>query len=274
MSPVVMVGQKLTDSNQHAIQAYLYMSRLQHISNEVALPIPCKLSQHSNDASSISDQVINSDEDVLSRGITSISGSITIGVAKPSVTSVLASCDFVGLLGAGLTGRVEEYIYDGKPVAVKVGHPFNPGRDKEDAFKHVGNEIEIYDRLTDLQGQVVPRVMASGFENWFTTGGMILITEKVGKTLVKKKDGLFVDGTKLCTEDVAEIRRKALEALDAILACDVAHMDAKFSNLRVEKINGEFHLWWIDFGLAEETDCADDKELERRDCILMFAPYI
>lgn len=88
------------------------------------------------------------------------------------------------------------------------------------------------------------------------------------------EEGLYVDGKKLCTADVAEIRRKALEGLDSILACDVVHMDAKFNNIRVEKVSWRFRVWWIDFGLAEKAERDEDKEVERSNCIGMLSPYL
>ena len=139
-----------------------------------------------------------------------------------SVSNIFERCEYVGVLGHGLTGNVEEYSLDGNAVGVKIAHRYNKNNLKQprEAVRHVKNELEAYTKLLELQGKHIPRMIAGGADDWFTANGYLLITEKVGRKVmdgVGEKNGLFVDGEKLCESDVAEIGRRAVEGLDAIV---------------------------------------------------------
>lgn len=191
-----------------------------------------------------------------------------------NVTEVYAHCYYIKDLGDGLTGSVGEYTYNGMQVAVKFGRPFDPDRHRENAFEHVENEIAIYRKLSRLQGGVVPKVICCGHDNTFTMGGLLLITEKVGHAVERKRNGLFSSGRQLSVSEIAQIQSNAMEGLDAIHACDIMHNDTRIANLRVENIHGIFRVWWIDFGMSLETTDEAAKMRERKEVADMFSNYL
>ena len=57
------------------------------------------------------------------------------------------------MLGYGMTGEVNEFVYKGKSVALKRGEPFDDRWQKEDGYAHIESEIEVYDDLKKYTGE-------------------------------------------------------------------------------------------------------------------------
>ena len=185
--------------------------------------------------------------------------------ALPDVSLVSADCKHLRVLGEGASGTVWECLYKGRLVALKMGLPFNPQFDKDDQFPILNKEIETYNKLLPIQGKWIPRVVAGGYEPWFTPRGMALITEKVGHALVRDEEevGVFyVDGKKLSEEEIEQVKESGVEGLRAIHMCNLTHEDASILNLRVERDKGRLRVWWIDLGFAEECYSEESKEHE------------
>ena len=134
----------------------------------------------------------------------------------------------------------------------------------------MSNEIAIYEHLKHLQGTVIPWVVSSGPDKWFTGDGMILITEKIGNGLSKRNDGFYMGEERLNEKEVDEVRICALQGLKQIHASNIRHGDVVLRNLRVEKVDGKMHVWWIDFGISThlvennpEGDEWEGEELEQ-----------
>ena len=99
---------------------------------------------------------------------------------------------------------------------MKVGSPFDDRWHEEDGFEHVENEIQVYDALKNVQGKVVPRVVAGGFDEYFSPRCMVLVTEKVGKCVEEEEDRLFADDVDLDQQDMLKLKEHALEGLNQI----------------------------------------------------------
>lgn len=84
-----------------------------------------------------------------------------------------------------------------------------------------------------------------------------------GAENIGRGHGLFVDEDKLSHEEVKDLQMKTLEGLDAIHECNVEHNDLRFDNMRLEKKNGMFHVWWIALGVAYSTDYDGPQVRER-----------
>ena len=51
------------------------------------------------------------------------------------------------------------------------------------------------------------------------------------------------------------------------------HGDVHVRNVLVEKVNGKYRVWWIDFGLVKDA-CEEVVEFKRNYCINMFAKHL
>lgn len=73
---------------------------------------------------------------------------------------------------------VYEYEHQEFPVAVKIGRPFKP-IDEGHEFARVQRELKIFEVLAELQGDVIPQVIAGVYDEMCVADGMLLMTEKV-----------------------------------------------------------------------------------------------
>lgn len=109
--------------------------------------------------------------------------------------------------------------------------------DRDDTFKAMAlNELNIYEKLVDLQGSVVPRILF--FANTFP----FFI---IGMTVVKGAKPLSLKAT----DD--HITRQLVNALEQIHLRGVYHNDLRPDNILIDK---DDKLWLIDFS---HSICSD-----------------
>ena len=283
MSPVVLIDQVWDKKEQpHPLQAMLFARSFTAESDEFTREKAEQLVQKAKDeiGGTLTEKEKKSDKGGKgggkkgkkphggsggrsSKGVTAVA--LGLDGPLPDVSLVSANCKHLRILGEGASGYVWECLYKRRLVALKMGLPFNPRFDENDQFEILNNEIEMYNKLLPLQGKWIPRVVAGGYEPWFTPEGMALITEKVGHALVRDKKDLgvfYVDGKKLSEEEIEQVKESGVEGLRAIHMFNVRRRDASILNLRVEREKGRFRVWWIDLGFAEESYKEESKEHE------------
>ena len=277
MSSAVALTQKLSANRQepHVIQAFLYISSLERNDSEFTqsmafqLCVDAGLTCYAKYLPKSKNKTET--KTPAARKDSSRHPSRQTVSTRSGVTTVLKNSDYIGELGHGIIGT-EEYEYNGLRIAVKIGQPFKAAPERDvDPSELINNEIAIYEHLRHLQGTVIPRVVAGGPDKWFTGGGMILITEKVGNKLRKRSDGFYMDKERLSAKEADEVERCALQGLELINASYIMHSDIALKNLRVERVDGKMHVWWLDFGMSRNMLYYDSKreelgedELERR----------
>ncbi len=100
-------------------------------------------------------------------------------------------------------------------------------------------EVEVYERLEELQGICIPRLIAYGNLGGFL---QVIVLENVGKSISK--------------EDAIANKDKINEILKQIRAKGIIHNDLRLPNLLIDD-QGKISI--IDFGLSTY---ADDDELD------------
>ena len=272
MAPVIALGQRLCvhDMKPHTIQAFLYVWQLQRNENEFSLKWANALIGEASKLYSEHEPIHHHFSSVV---MSSTSRDVHTKNNKQdcSVTHFLTHCEYIGNLGNGIIGT-EEYQYLGKRVAVKIGDQNFANKLDVDTATLVEDEINIYHRLKYLQGMYIPRVVASGLDKWYTNGGRILITEKVGEEVSRTTDALYVGKRKLSRFESSQMLQSALQGLEQIHACNIVHCDIVLRNLRAESIDGRMHVWWLDFGMSKELgndNCINEqlKRMERHLCV-------
>ena len=275
MSPLVIIEQRLDERSEtpHAMQALLY-AHLEEDSDESEFSdalVQSLITRAEKYLKYLKDKKDKEEAEkkksLRSRadGASSSKDHSGSGKAKkrsddlfPPVSLAMQRCEVIKLLGQGVTGDVNECDYDGQRVAVKVGWKYSMGWLDRDCVQHVAWEIEVYERLKDLQGSVIPRVIESGLDPVYSTG-MVLITEKVGSEVDEVEGEIVVGGTALDRENLLLLKQKGMEGLRKMRARGVVHGDVALRNMRVSMKEGKVdRVWWIDLGDA--MLCDDDED--------------
>eukprot|EP00172_Hildenbrandia_rubra_P002083 Plantae.Rhodophyta-Hildenbrandia_rubra.ctg27409.p1 GENE.Plantae.Rhodophyta-Hildenbrandia_rubra.ctg27409~~Plantae.Rhodophyta-Hildenbrandia_rubra.ctg27409.p1 ORF type:complete len:541 (+),score=83.74 Plantae.Rhodophyta-Hildenbrandia_rubra.ctg27409:1803-3425(+) len=184
------------------------------------------------------------------------------------VFGVLSELKKIRRLGSGLCGALHEFWYGSTRVAAKFGAPYNPDKHEADMFEHVENEARVLEKLSGLQGDVVPKVIVAGVDTYYNTDYMCIVRESVGVRLKSTEEGIVAGEEKLKEEAVQILKEKAKEALGRIHDCNVIHGDPRLENIVVEMRHGKIsRLWWIDFGMAYE--CAHKAMKDREICSMV-----
>ena len=270
MSLAVALTQRLSEDGQepHVLQAFLYMVKLENNEREFSQDMANQVRVDA-DLVQYDIKLPKSKKRERVPGARTDSGRQSVS-AKGTVIDILRNSDYIGKLGHGNIDS-EEYEHDGLRIAIKIGHPFNEQLHEEaDPCALVSNEVDVHKHLKHLQGTVIPALVSCGRDKWFTSGGMILITEKVGNKIKKGKDGLYVVGEKLSEKEADEVERCALVGLKRIHASNIRHGDIALRDLRVEKLDGRMRIWRIDFGMSRnlnedsEEEGIEEAEIEQR----------
>ncbi|KAJ2122717.1 hypothetical protein IW147_003127 [Coemansia sp. RSA 720] len=149
------------------------------------------------------------------------------------------------ILGSGRSGTVYSGIVNRRTVAVKVS------KANADAviLNELHNEVNVYQHLANLQGDVIPRLYGHGLLEVDGTLRAALILEEIndwaGKTYPH--------------EDRAEqlslsVRQSAMNALDKIHACGVIHGDFRMNNVLFERTDSSdlpLKVRFVDLAFAE-----------------------
>ncbi|CAI2184945.1 14282_t:CDS:1 [Funneliformis geosporum] len=143
-------------------------------------------------------------------------------------------------LGYGQTGGTYQCEFYGQAIALKALDLYKNSR----FFYKMQNEIEIYKRLTTIQGMYIPKLVCYGYYG----GGMGYI---MGTTIV---------GTMLSFHKIEQWQKSnALKALKVIHSHNILHNDIREGNILV---NEKSNIYIIDFGMSIVTD---KKKLFRRE---------
>lgn len=109
------------------------------------------------------------------------------------------------------------------------------------------NEASLYQKLRDLQGSIIPRLLRCGISN----GEFHIVTEDVGRSL-----------NRLPPRDVDCLARKMAESLDAVHQRGVLVGDVDLSNFT---LNGQ-NVFLIDFGQGRLA--TEENEFREEDAAL------
>lgn len=177
----------------------------------------------------------NADAAGMSSGVCTVPGS---NADVPREAVQLSSY----VLGTGLHGPVKLGRYGRDPAAFKFADTCK----QPEMVEMLQHEVAIYDRLSTLQGKVIPTLLAFGYWDY---RAVYLIATSV------------VQGEPPTTAMHAALPA-AEQALKAIHALGVAHGDIRPDNILVEQQGvDEPKVWFLDFGrshVAGAGECLDE----------------
>lgn len=119
----------------------------------------------------------------------------------------------------------------------------------------------LYRKFGEKYGSFASKLLAYGGVPVY---GLVIATLLVGLPVEQKNGETSVNGEQV--EDVARLKEAAMFSLKQIHACGFSHGDIALRNMRAEKDeSGSWHVWWIDFGFAFESN-RTNFERETKQC--------
>lgn len=191
-----------------------------------------------------------------------------------------------GVLAEGGSSSVLDGVWDERRVAVKLWNQHH-----EEGRETLRNEIVIYRFLQQecpfVLGSAVPMLILA-WDNpecdSIYGGEVILVTEQVGRDLVRGVDGRLrfrCDGGFKLVDPAEEhaIRDSALKSLDELHSNGIIHGDVALRNMRVERQENDVNssvcwsVWWVDLGHAMKIKNKMERNLislDNNDCFSLF----